>query len=137
MSSTCLFCKLGAHEIPSYKVLEDDQTIAFLDIQPLAPGHTVVIPKKHAARLPELDSETTAALFLTVKRVSDIIHASLKPDGLTIGINDGPGAGIGIPHVHVHIIPRWTSDGGSNIHSIVHHTPKESLDSILARLTSS
>ncbi len=115
----CLFCKIANHEIPAQIVLEDDATLAFLDIHPLAPGHTVVIPKVHADRIIDLPEAAASALFLTVKRVSDRIHASLKPDGFTIGINDGEGGGQGVPHLHVHIIPRFKTDGGGNLHSIL------------------
>lgn len=124
----CLFCKIANKQIPSYTVVEDDKTAAFLDIHPLAEGHTVVIPKFHAARITELPTSEVSALFLTVKRVSDIIHASLKPDGFTIGINDGKGGQQGVPHLHVHVIPRWSNDGGSNVHTIVNNQPKDSVE---------
>ena len=120
--------------MPAQVISEDQNTIAFLDIYPLAAGHTVVIPKFHATRITDLPEDLVASVFLTVKRVSDRIHASLKPDGLTIGINDGEHAGQGIPHLHVHIIPRSKGDKGGNVHSIVKNPPQESLESIAAKL---
>lgn len=126
----CLFCKIASHVIPAHIVAEDDQTIAFLDIHPLSAGHTVVIPKTHANRITDLPAELSGPLFLTVKAVSDRIHASLKPDGFTIGINDGEGGGQGVPHLHVHVIPRWVTDGGGNLHSIVHNPPTMSLEDV-------
>ena len=131
----CLFCKIITREIPSYTIIEGDESIAFLDIHPLAPGHTVVVPKIHTERVTDLTESAAKALFLTVKHVSDRIHASLKPDGFTIGINDGEGGGQGVPHLHVHIIPRWNGDGGGNIHSIVNNPPKESIESVFHQLT--
>ncbi len=133
----CLFCKIAAHQIPAHIIAEDEQTLAFLDIHPLSAGHTVVIPKTHAERIIDLPEAAAGALFLTVKRISDRIHASLKPDGFTIGINDGTGGGQGVPHLHVHVIPRWVADGGSNIHSVVHNPPKESVESIAEKIKNS
>ena len=130
----CLFCKIAQHKSPSYTVIENDDSIAFLDIHPLSTGHTVVIPKQHADRIIDLPAPLVGRLFLTVKAVSDRIHASLKPDGLTIGINDGAGAQQGAGHLHVHIIPRWNGDGGSNVHAVVQNAPKESLAAILSKL---
>ena len=131
----CLFCKIVKHELPSYTILENDETLAFLDIHPHAAGHVVVVPKKHAKRMTDLPEASASAVFLTVKRISDIIHASLKPDGFTIGINDGVGQGV--PHLHIHVIPRWKTDGGSDIHAIVHNPPKESIEDIAALLKKS
>ncbi len=130
----CLFCKIASHRLPSYAVIENDDTIAFLDIHPLSTGHTVIIPKTHVARLHALPAPLVSSLFLTVKAVSDRIHASLKPDGFTVGINDGVGQGVN--HVHVHIIPRWNSDNGGNLHTIVNNPPTESLENIAARIKS-
>lgn len=130
----CIFCKIATHQIPAHVVAEDEATIAFLDIHPLAPGHTVVIPKEHANRITDIMPTRVQDVFLTVKTVSDIIHASLKPDGFTIGINDGAGGGQGVPHLHVHVIPRWTGDKGGNLHTIVQHTPTESVEAIAAKL---
>jgi len=131
---SCLFCKIANHTIPSNVVAENDKTLAFLDIHPLAPGHTIVIPKLHSERLSDLPESDNIALFLTVKSVSDNILASIKPDGFTVGINDGPGGGQGVPHVHVHIIPRWTGDKGGSLHSIVHNPPNESVEEILTKI---
>ena len=133
--SDCIFCKIVAKEIPSYAVHENAQTLAFLDIHPLSRGHAVVIPKNHAERITDLREADAGALFLTVKQVSDTIHASLRPDGFTIGINDGPGGGQGVPHLHIHIIPRYSGDGGGNLHSIVHNPPTETVEEIFKKIT--
>lgn len=126
----CVFCAIAQKKLPSLVVYEDDATIALLDLHPLTDGHTVVIPKYHAERVKDLPEPSSAALGLTIRKVSDILHASLHPAGFTIGINDGEGAGQGVPHVHAHIIPRATDDGGGNLHSIVkakHLTPREEI----------
>ena len=130
----CLFCKIASKEIPSYSIYEDSETLGFLDIHPLAAGHTVIIPKIHAARITTLPESLASALGLTIKRVSDILHKSLQPDGLTIGVNDGPGAGQGVGHLHVHIIPRWMNDGGGNLHTIIKGAPTMSLDQVISKI---
>jgi histidine triad (HIT) family protein len=130
----CLFCKIANHEIPASVIFEDENSIAFLDIHPLSPGHTIVIPKKHANRIIDLQEADAGPLFLTVKKVSDIIHASLKPDGFTIGINDGVGGGQGAPHLHMHVIPRWTGDKGGNLHGVVNFKTNETVADIAKKI---
>lgn len=115
----CLFCKIAGGEIPSYKVYEDDYALAFLDIHPHAKGHTVVIPKRHASAISEMNAEEWSALMLSVKRAADRVEKVLRPDGMNIGINDRSAAGQVVPHVHWHIFPRWEGDGGGSVHSIV------------------
>ena len=115
----CLFCKIAAKEIPSKVTYEDEHAVAFLDIHPRAEGHTVVIPKYHAATLIDLPNDEAAALVAAVKRVDEKLVAEIKPDGMTIGINQGRAGGQEIDHLHVHLIPRSHGDGGGSIQSIV------------------
>lgn len=130
----CLFCAIVSKKIPSTAVYEDADTLAFLDIHPLSTGHTVIVPKVHAERLTDAPEGASGSLGLTIKRVSDILHASLSPDGFTIGINDGVGGQQGVPHLHVHVIPRWQGDGGSNIHGIVKAQPRMSLQEVAEKI---
>ncbi|MFH1456832.1 MAG: HIT family protein [Patescibacteria group bacterium] len=131
----CLFCKFIKHEIPVCIVYEDDQVLAFLDIHPSSPGHTMVIPKKHVLNLFELSQEETGELFEQVKKIALHIKSSeLQPAGFNIGVNHWRAAGQEIEHLHVHIIPRWKDDGGGSIQSIVGNTPKESLEEILKKI---
>src|SRR3989304_7116484 len=130
----CLFCKIGQKQIASEVVYEDADTLAFLDIHPRAPGHTVVIPKVHAENVLDLSETLAAPTFLTVKKVSDMLNKALKPDGFTIGINHGRASGQAVDHLHIHIIPRWNDDGGTSIHSVVNNPPKESLKEILEKV---
>ncbi len=123
----CLFCSIAQHQIPAEIVYEDDATLAFLDIHPRSLGHTVVIPKLHVDNLVQLPEVAIAPLFLTLRRVTDMISRSLHPDGFTIGINQGSVSGQAIAHLHVHIIPRFVGDGGGSIHSAVDNPPKEAL----------
>jgi histidine triad (HIT) family protein len=115
----CIFCKILAHKIPNHTVYEDDHVLAFLDIFPCSKGHTVVIPKRHAERLTDLDTAEQSALMQGVAKTMERLDAILKPVGMNVGWNDRVLAGQAVPHVHVHIIPRYEGDGGGSMHSIV------------------
>ena len=122
---TCFFCNLGAGQVVTTIIYEDESTMAFLDINPLAPGHSVVIPKLHAENILDLSDQLVAPLFLAVKRVTDSLKSTLNPVGFTIGINQGRQAGQAIDHLHIHVIPRYRGDGGGSIHSIVKYEPEK------------
>ncbi len=107
----CLFCQIIKGDIPSHTVYEDEYTYAFLDINPVSRGHTLVIPKTHAETLTEMDAETTEAVFRTVRQLSDRIDSALDPEGFNLLQNNGAAAGQEVEHVHVHIIPRYADDG--------------------------
>jgi histidine triad (HIT) family protein len=130
----CLFCKIVSKEIPAEIIYEDDSTLAFLDIHPRAPGHTLVIPKHHAENVLDADSQSLHAVILTIKHVTGILSASLSPAGFTIGINHGKQAGQAIDHLHAHILPRFKGDGGGNIHSVVNNPGSESVSQIADKL---
>ncbi len=115
----CLFCKIIAGEIPSYRVYEDEFVYAFLDINPTSRGHTVVVPKIHFERFTEMDPEDAGHLFRSVSQVARGVEQILSVPGSNIGINNGQVAGQVVPHVHVHIIPRREGDNGGSMHSIV------------------
>lgn len=124
----CIFCKIIAGEIPCYKVYEDENTLAFLDVAPCADGHTMVIPKKHAAAFVEMTPEESGELFKAVNIVSNQIMEKMEHvTGLTIGMNTYASAGQTVMHTHVHIFPRNENDGGGTTHSIVNSA--ESSDS--------
>ena len=136
---TCVFCKIIAGEIPCFKVYEDENTLAFLDIEPCADGHTMVIPKKHSDAFIEMTSEDAGALFKAVNKVSNQIMEKLDyVTGLTIGMNTYESAGQTVMHTHIHIFPRFENDGGGTTHSIVHSAKSndmEYLKEIQKRLT--
>lgn len=116
-------------------VFEDAHVLAFLDVQPRAPGHTLVIPKVHAATLVELPDAEVAPLFAVVKHVDRILLDKLAPDGMTIGINQGEVSGQAVPHLHVHLLPRFVGDKGSSIHTIVNNPARNSLQEMVEKLT--
>jgi len=107
----CIFCKIIKGEIPSYKIYEDKDFLAFLDINPLNPGHTLVIPKEHHKNLQELPNNLVEKLFCVVKKISALIKNETKADGINILINNGEVAGQIVFHIHVHILPRFKNDG--------------------------
>ncbi len=123
---SCIFCRIIAKEIPNHTVFENENVLAFLDIFPCSPGHTVVIPKRHAERMTDLSPEEQAALIQGVGSVMCRIDDVLKPPGMNVGWNDRAAAGQAVPHVHVHVLPRYEGDGGGSMHSIVKN--KESID---------
>jgi len=107
----CVFCKIITGEIPSYKIYEDDQVFAFLDIKPVHPGHTLVISKKHVANLEEISETDLQAVILTVKKIGQMLKNKLGVLGYNVSLNNDPVAGQEIPHLHFHIIPRKIHDG--------------------------
>lgn len=108
---SCIFCKIIKGEIPSYKVYEDDYTLAFLDIRPVNAGHTLVISKDHFENIYTLPDETLARLSLTVRKIATAARNSLNADGVNIIMNNEAPAGQVIFHAHFHIIPRFENDG--------------------------
>lgn len=109
--SDCLFCRIVKKEIPAHVVAEDADTIAFLDIRPVNPGHTMVIPKFHAETLAALSEKQLHAVVDAVQRITPRILAALDAQGYNLGLNAGAVAGQIVPHVHVHIMPRFPDDG--------------------------
>lgn len=107
--SECLFCKIIAGQIPAFKIMEDSETLAFLDINPAAPGHTLVVPKKHAKDIFEADEDSVRAVAVATKKVADMIRKSLGTD-VSVLQNNGRAAGQAIDHLHVHVIPRRAGD---------------------------
>ncbi len=130
----CIFCRIVDGQQESERVLETKQALAFLDINPRAPGHTLIIPKDHARTLTDLDPDPAAGVFLTTRRICTMIEDALNPEGFTIGINDGPEAGQEIPHLHVNVIPRFKGDGGTSVHSVVQNPPVKDLSEIAEKI---
>lgn len=109
--SDCIFCKIINGEIPAIKVYEDKDTLAFLDIQPVSLGHTLVVPKGHSDNLGELPDDMICPLFDTVRKVARALSEAIEVPAYNVVINVGPEAGQEIHHTHVHIIPREEGDG--------------------------
>ena len=111
--SDCVFCKIRDGQIPSMKIYEDERTLCIMDINPLNPGHCLVLTRAHAATIFDADPLDLQAAIVTAKRVATAQRATLepKPDGLNMLQANGPAAFQSVPHFHLHLIPRWTRDG--------------------------
>lgn len=120
MVSDCIFCKIIAGDIPASKVYEDDHFLAFLDISQVTPGHTLVIPKKHARNLLEMTPDETANLFNVVSTVTKKVENATQPQGMNIISNMEEIAGQSVFHTHVHILPRYSQDDDLKIDFIAH-----------------
>lgn len=101
-----VFMKIVDREIPADIVYEDDETLAFLDIAPNVPGHTLVIPKKPFVNIFDVDDETLEAVMRTVRKVAPAVRDAVGAKGVHINSNHGETAGQVVPHLHFHIIPR-------------------------------
>lgn len=123
MTADCIFCRIAAGSVPSQKVYEDGDAFAFLDVRPLAKGHTLVIPKTHAAGFSDLAPEAASALWRAVHRVVPAVMAATGSPAATLAINDGKEAGQEVPHVHVHVVPRRAGDGAGPIHALFARRP--------------
>jgi histidine triad (HIT) family protein len=130
----CIFCRIARGEIAAEKIYETDHVMAFLDIRPRAPGHSLVIPKKHVETLADLKNDLVGEVFKAVKEVMKLLKKAISPDAFTVGINDGRVAGQEIPHLHVNIFPRFEGDGGKPVHSVVHNPPTEGLSKMGERI---
>lgn len=108
--SDCIFCKIANGEIPSCCVYEDDDFKAFLDLGPAAKGHTLILPKKHAANLYELPDETASKIMVVAKSLGSKLVEKLGADGLNLVQNNGEVAGQTVMHFHLHLIPRYEND---------------------------
>jgi histidine triad (HIT) family protein len=107
----CVFCKIVAGEIPSFKLYEDGETLAFMDINPVHDGHCLVIPKEHYPTVFEVAPDAFAAAARTAIKVANAVNAATKPDGLNLIQSNGPGAAQSVQHFHLHVLPRRMRDG--------------------------
>src|SRR3989344_2631568 len=101
-----IFMKIIRREIPADVVYEDVDTIAFLDVKPTAPGHTLVVPKKVVRNIFDADDETLAAVMRTVRKIAPAVRDAVGAHGVHINSNHGAAAGQIVFHLHFHIIPR-------------------------------
>lgn len=135
----CIFCAIAAGDIPARVVAERDETIAFLDANPLAPGHTLVIPKGHFDRMDSTPAPIRSAVLEELGALTSVVENAVDADGSNVGFNNGPAAGQEVPHLHGHIVPRFAGDGGRPIHAVAGNRPDLSeaeLDDIADRISS-
>jgi histidine triad (HIT) family protein len=101
----CAFCKIVTNQLSSVKLVEDDRTLAFMDINPSSDGHCLIIPKTHVPTFFEIEESDLTAVMHTAKKVALAIKKSLKPDGLRVYQLNGRIAGQIVDHFHVHLVP--------------------------------
>jgi histidine triad (HIT) family protein len=128
----CIFCKIANGEIPSHKVYEDKNFLAFLDVNPLNPGHTLVIPKKHYRWVWDLPN--IGECFEFSKRIAKALQKAMETEWIVCDV-----AGMGIPHVHVHLVPRFENDGhGDFVNTAnIKKISKEEMESIAKKIRES
>ena len=102
----CLFCKIVRGELPCHEIYRDERTLVFLDIFPVAEGHTLVIPRDHHESMFETDAESLQAIAALSKRVAHALREVLEPDGLMVFQLNGAAAGQTVFHYHMHLLPR-------------------------------
>lgn len=131
--SDCKFCEILSGRLPSSIVYQDEHWTAFMDIQPVNPGHVLVVPNHHAASLADLDEDTGAHLFRIAQRLAQALrNSNLRCEGVNFLLADGEAAGQEIFHVHLHVFSRYKGDGfGLKFSPAYFNKPKRSeLDEI-------
>ncbi len=106
----CLFCRIIAGELPSQRIDEDERTVAFMDISPATRGHALVVPRRHAADLLEIEPDELAATVLAAQRLARRAVERLGADGVNLINSCGADAWQTVFHLHVHVIPRYVGD---------------------------
>jgi len=107
----CVFCKIVAGAIPCTKVFEDGLCLAFLDIGPISPGHTLLIPKAHYETIHQMPADEAAHLARHIPLLAAAVQKAVSAEGINVLQNNGACSGQEVLHVHVHLIPRWPQDG--------------------------
>ena len=107
----CVFCKIVAGQIPCFKLYEDADTIAFMDINPVNEGHALAVAKGHYANIHDIPADVLGKVAATAKRVARAQAAALSPSGINLLQANGPGAGQTVFHLHFHVLPRTAQDG--------------------------
>ncbi len=108
---SCIFCKIARGEISSYKVYEDELTLAFLDVNPASRGHTLIVPKEHFKDVTTCPKDILSHVFKVAQLVAQAQITQLGATGVNIITNAGASAGQSVMHFHVHVIPRYDNDG--------------------------
>ena len=133
MSADCIFCQIVAGDIPGNVVYETDTVLAFLDANPLADGHTLVVPKEHYHRLNDVPGDVAGDLYGTLHELVPAVEDAVDAPATTVAFNTGEEAGQEVPHVHGHIVPRSEDDGSRPIHALFGERPgvtDEAMDDI-------
>lgn len=131
--ANCVFCKIVAKQIPATVVQEDAETLAFMDIGQVNPGHVLVAAKTHAENIYALQDAEAAAVFRAATRVARAIRAAFSPEGLSVYQANGKPAGQTVLHFHIHLVPRHEGDGMA-LAWPVKNPPREKLEEYAAKI---
>ena len=121
---TCIFCSIVAGEAPAHRVFEDERTLGFMDIFPVAPAHTLIIPKAHCTNLLDAEPPDLERVIVHARRVAHAIRQVIAPDGIGVFQLNGAAAGQTVFHYHMHLIPRMKGDA-LQVHSRVRGEPAQ------------
>lgn len=131
MPQSCVFCAIREGKLPASKIYEDEEVLAIMDIQPINPGHVLVLPKAHYGQMKDLPASLAAKIFAVVKQVEEALWKTdaIPCAGTNILQNNGRIAFQEVHHVHVHVIPRIAGDG-LKVHLPTHKTERAELDEL-------
>jgi histidine triad (HIT) family protein len=107
---SCIFCQIVEGTSPSYVVYEDQHTLAFLDIDPVAYGHTLVVPRRHSRSILDIDPDDAAAVMRSAVDVARLLQVALVPEGFSLFQANERAGWQEVFHLHLHVIPRWLDD---------------------------
>lgn len=107
----CLFCKIIEGTLPSAKIYENEHVVAFLDINPVHPGHALVVPKRHSTSLFDMPDDDIAHVFHVAKKIAQAVKEATGAGGVNVNMNNDAAAGQVVFHSHIHIVPRFENDG--------------------------
>lgn len=130
----CIFCKIVAGEIPSSKVYEDDQVLAFLDISQTTPGHTLLIPKRHVRNVLEMEADLASTTFSRLPKIARALQKATNAVGMNIINNNEEIAGQTVFHAHIHLVPRYDEKDGIKIEYTEHEPDFEALGKLTAQI---
>ena len=120
MTGTCIFCRIVAGDVPAERVLEDERTLAFLDIHPAGEGHTLIVPRMHAETIYDVSAEDWEAVWRMSRRVAQAIREAFAPEGLYVRQANGRLGGQEVMHLHVHLIPRYAGGRAPDVAGLAH-----------------
>ena len=111
MNNRCIFCEIVDRTSPASVVLDDERTLAFIDLRQANPGHVLVVPKMHINDVRDLDADTGSALMQSVSRVTRAVGQAFPNNGISLWHSIGEAAFQEVPHLHIHVHPRLNNDG--------------------------
>lgn len=111
MQDNCIFCKILEGEIPSFTVYEDELFKVIMDRFPAAPGHVLIIPKRHHENIFDMSANVATAIYPLARKMARVVKEAVGAEGINIVQNNGEAAGQAVFHFHLHVIPRHTNDG--------------------------